>query len=462
LFKFKSLFPAENDESLLTSPFMPIFAEPRDMSVLIGSVCAKLLRPICIGLIIFLALPFDSPASVFTRSERSAFQKSIIDYRKRINPHFRKIKRKKTRYIVVHTSECNRKSTLRTVSKGKRLRNGRRTYGGHAHYVIDRSGRTYRILHKRYRADHAGKSMWNGQTDLSNVSIGIELVGYHYNPLTKHQYRSVGLLIDILKNVYHLKDMDILTHCQIAYGTPNRWNKHNHRGRKRCAKNFSRHKAGLGPTWPYDPDVKSGRLVADAHLSAIFYTRKRVSEPTRFSHRISKSNSAWAIAGEDYKSQATIYRFPDGRLFSGEEIDQGIGWERLPPNTTVLLNQQNIESLYEQKGPIKTIFNGLSAWSFAGSNYNRPTTIYFLPNGQFKNGRAVSDWDELPEKTRLIIGYRGPYRITSKQNPRKIAGNRYNHPTVLYYYPSYKLIAGNKIQDFRKLPTGTLLFLPVK
>jgi hypothetical protein len=203
-------------------------------------------------------------------------------------------------------------------------------------------------------------------------------------------------------------------------------------------------------------------LVADVHLSAIFYTRKKVPEPTRFSHRISNNNSAWAIAGEDYKSATTIYRFPDGRLFSGEEVDRGIGWDRLPPNTTVLLNQQNIEGLYEQQGPVKTIFNGLSAWSFAGTDYNRPTTFYFLPDGQYKNGKAVADWDELPEKTRLIIGYRGPFRITSKRYPRDIAGNRYNHPDVIYHYPSHKLIAGNRIRDFRKLPFGTLLFLPLK
>jgi hypothetical protein len=62
----------------------------------------------------------------------------------------------------------------------------------------------------------------------------------------------------------------------------------------------------------------------------------------------------------------------------------------------------------------------------------------------------------------LIIVFRGPYRITSKQYPHKIAGSRYNHPTVLNYYPSRKLIAANKIRDFQKPPSETLFFLPVK
>jgi N-acetyl-anhydromuramyl-L-alanine amidase AmpD len=53
-------------------------------------------------------------------------------------------------------------------------------------------------------ADHAGRSMWNGQTDLSRYSIGIELVGYHYAPISVQQYRSVGLLIKILQGVYNL------------------------------------------------------------------------------------------------------------------------------------------------------------------------------------------------------------------------------------------------------------------
>jgi N-acetyl-anhydromuramyl-L-alanine amidase AmpD len=63
--------------------------------------------------------------------------------------------------------------------------------------------------------------MWNGERDISKVSMGIELVGYHYTEITDKQYRSVGILIDILQDVYDLDDSTVLTHSQVAYGNPN-------------------------------------------------------------------------------------------------------------------------------------------------------------------------------------------------------------------------------------------------
>ena len=184
-------------------------------------------------------------ATAYTREDRLAFQRSIVDYRSRLNPRFKKVKRKRTQYIIIHTSEGGLRSTLKSVSQGKRLHNGQRTRGGHAHYVIARNGRTYRTMDKKYLADHAGLSMWDGETDISARSVGIELVGYHYTSITDRQYRAAGILIKILQDVYHIDDRDILTHSQIAYGKPNRWVKKNHRGRKRCAKNFQRDK----PDW---------------------------------------------------------------------------------------------------------------------------------------------------------------------------------------------------------------------
>ena len=397
-----------------------------------------------------------------TGSERANFQGSILDFRSRLNPKYKKDKRKKTKYIIVHTSELGFKSTLRVVSKGKRFRNGRRTNGGHTHYVIARSGRTYRILDKKYVADHAGLSMWNGETDLSKISIGIELVGYHYAPISKKQYRSLGILIDILQDVYNLDDRAVLTHSQIAYGLPNQWFTKNHRGRKRCAKNFVRAEAKLGPTWVYDPDVRAGRIMADAQLSDVFYGRHKIDPQTDEANIISKRNTAWAIAGEDYDSAATVYKFPNGQIYTGDQIQDKIGWNRIPAKTIVLLNQDgNLESLKED-GPIKTISDGVTAWSLAGKSYNHNTTIYFFPSGLIKPGSMIYDWDDLPAGTRLIIGYNGPYKFNKNRAAFRMAGFRYADQKTIYYLPSKKLLSGDKIKDFGKLQNGALVFFPAK
>jgi hypothetical protein len=409
--------------------------------------------------ILFIHLPAISTAA--NRADLRKFQRSIIDYRRQLNPKFKKVKRAKTSYIIVHTSELGLNMTLKVISKGKRLSSGRRTHGGHTHYVIARDGRTYRMLDRRYEADHAGLSMWNGQTDISKISIGIELVGNHYAPITMHQYRSIGRLIDILQGVYHVSDRAVLTHSQVAYGFPNPWFKKNHRGRKRCAKNFIRAKAGLGPSWTYDPDVQARRLTADPQLAEVFYGRRKLPVKVDEANVISKSNTAWSIAGEDYDGQTTVYKFPNGRTYTGNRISDKIGWNRIPPKTIVLLNQETGIELTINTGPIKTIPDGRTAWSLAGKAYNRRTTIYFLPSGRIKYGSMISNWDDLPVRTKIIIGYRGPFKIHKDRTAYQIAGVKYRDRKTIYYLPTQKLLAGNNIKDFNDLPSGTLVFLPI-
>ena len=121
-------------------------------------------RAIIAILVASLGLLISNPASAgFSRTERVAFQRSIIDRRHTLNRRYKKVPRKKTKYILIHTSEAGLKSTLNTVSKGKSIRRRYRTYGGHSHYVIARNGRTYRMLDKRYIADHAGKAFGTGR-----------------------------------------------------------------------------------------------------------------------------------------------------------------------------------------------------------------------------------------------------------------------------------------------------------
>ena len=416
-----------------------------------------------LGLPTLAVLLFLIPVEVsgYSAAEKQAFQRTVVDYRWRLNPRFKKTKRKVTRYIIVHTSEGGLKSTLRTVSRGKRKRGRSYTYGGHANYVIARDGRTFRTLDKQYRADHAGRSMWDRQTGLSDVSIGIEIVGYHYTPITAKQYRSVGILIKILQDVYNLDDKAVLTHSQIAYGKPNRWVRRLHRGRKRCAKNFERHKANLGPTWDHDPDVRAGRLVADKKLAKVFYSPRRATvAASTGTNLISLTNTAWSIAGEDYDSSTTIYRLPDGRTIPGDKIESLVGWSRIPPDTEVLLNQEEPEKIAVTSGPVKVITDNATAWSHAGKSYNRSTTIYIFPNGRVATGAKISDWDDLPNMTRLIIGYKGPYTIDRNTTAYRIAGQKHKSRTTVYFIPPRIVMAGDQIADFTSLPPGTMVFLP--
>ncbi len=424
-----------------------------------------------IALILVVMLLTIAPvraAQTYSRSDLVRFQNRIIDYRSRINPRFKKRVRPRTRLIIVHTSELGLKSTLRVVAGGKRFENGCTTPGGHANYVVARNGTVYRILDKKYRADHAGLSLWNGVSNVSDISVGIEFVGYHYAPLTAGQYKSAGMLLFILKRVYGLQDKDILTHSQIAYGRPNQWFSKNHRGRKRCAKNFDRIRAGLGPTWPFDPDVRVGRLTPDPMLVQVFYPApgavvsigKKASQ-IQESDVISKQNSAWAIAGEDYDAPNTVYILPGGKTLVGDRVASSLGWDRLPEGTKVLLNQEKEQVREQAKSIIKTISGRMTAWSHAGGAYHAPSTIYFLPSGRILNGYTISDWDDLPSGTRLVVGYKGPIVITKNKTAYGIAGTKFKNPGTIYHIPGRGPVQGNRIPDFSDLPKGTGVYLPI-
>jgi len=252
----------------------------------------------------------------------------------------------------------------------------------------------------------------------------------------------------------------VLTHSQIAYGSPNRWFIKNHRGRKRCAKNFERSKAGLSPSWAYDPDTRAGRLLADPILAELFYSPGKDSTILIGSNVIDGRNTAWSIAGEDYDAPTTLYRFPDGTTIPGDQIESRIGWTRIPKDTAVSLNEEKSPPVWAAQEGMKVITDGSTAWSFAGRSYSEKTTQYFFPDGFLKNGSQISDWDDLPIGTRLVIGYNGPFEVSSGKPPVRVAGTRYNHRSTLYYFPDKTLKTGDRIEDFSRLPSGVCIFLP--
>ena len=77
-------------------------------------------------------LPFGD-ACAASRSELRRFQGSIIDYRGKLNRQFKKVTRKKTEYIIVHTTEGGEQRP-ESDQQGQDRENGKRvTPGGHAH-----------------------------------------------------------------------------------------------------------------------------------------------------------------------------------------------------------------------------------------------------------------------------------------------------------------------------------------
>jgi hypothetical protein len=320
--------------------------------------------------------------------------------------------------------------------------------------------------------------MWDGIEDISSHSLGIELVGYHYDDITLAQYRSLSLLLKELQGIYHIPDKSVLAHCQVSYGERNRWFKNVHRGRKRCALNFDPRKAGLGNSWQYDPDVKAGRLLTDLQITKMFYNKRAIS--TQVSHgaeianaavtnkneitnTINSENTAWNIAGEDYNSPDTVYILPGKakKMIRGDRVRDEVGWDRLPPGTQVLVNQPLDRE--QKKGPVFSIGRDYTVWSFAGSAYRDAATIYILPRDKIVPGNRIRDWDALPTGTKLIVGYRGPYTIQNREGETAwgIAGKAYNHEETVYLIPGNSLITGDQVRDFNDLPRGTKIFIKI-
>jgi len=450
-------------------------------------------RRVFTRLLLTAALLFPDFASAYVAFADKPPSGSVIDFRRHVSSRFEKTVRASTRYIIVHTSEGGLESTLRSVLHGK-CASTDRTPGGHAHFVIARDGRVFRTLDIKLKANHAGLSMWNGEEDLNESSVGIELVAYHYADITDSQYASLGRLLRQLRKTYRLDDRAVLTHSQVAYGKPNQWFKDNHRGRKRCAQNFERARAGLGPSWDYDPDVRAGRLSPDPQLAALLYPSAagpaaETPRPSGGSNVITKDNTAWTIAGDDYNAPDTVYQLPDGNTVPGDMIASSIGWDRVPHGTIVLLNQEPNEPEQEPKpaepepkpaelalkpaepasksakqirpasrpaGPVKLISRGRNAWELAGADYRKKTTIYFYPNGRIQTGNRIRDWDDIPRGTKVLIGYSGPLRLRAG----KFKGGLPDDAVLLL--SGNRLVTAMDAKSTGRLPKSARVFVPAR
>ena len=115
--------------------------------------------------------------------------------------------------IIIHYTgmQSERESIERLTSSSSKVS---------CHYLINRSGKVFRLVEDKNMAWHAGKSMWGKYKNLNKNSIGIELVNkghrYGYQAFTKIQIKRLVELCKYLKRKYRIKNKLIVGHSDIA------------------------------------------------------------------------------------------------------------------------------------------------------------------------------------------------------------------------------------------------------
>ncbi len=135
---------------------------------------------------------------------------------KNINsPNFSKETRKSRdiKFLIIHYTGMQSK-----IESIKRLTSLKHKVS--CHYLIDRNGKTIRLVDDHKVAWHAGKSKWKNLVNLNFNSIGIELVNkghqHGYQKYTSVQINSLIRLCLFLKKKFRINSSNILGHSDIS------------------------------------------------------------------------------------------------------------------------------------------------------------------------------------------------------------------------------------------------------
>ena len=89
-----------------------------------------------------------------------------------------------------------------------------------AHYLIDREGVAYHLVHESNIAWHAGESEWKGKSNVNEFSVGIELVNANdgIQEYPEAQLAACAALIKPMLADYGVTLEDVVGHLDIAPG----------------------------------------------------------------------------------------------------------------------------------------------------------------------------------------------------------------------------------------------------
>lgn len=122
---------------------------------------------------------------------------------------------KKIKYLVLHYTD-----TQSAFDALKLLQDPARQVS--SHYLVDEDGTALRLVPEEMRAWHAGKSWWEGETDINSCSIGIEIqnpghqFGYRHFPA--EQVKAVAELCRDIIARHKILPYHVVAHSDIAPG----------------------------------------------------------------------------------------------------------------------------------------------------------------------------------------------------------------------------------------------------
>jgi N-acetylmuramoyl-L-alanine amidase len=89
-----------------------------------------------------------------------------------------------------------------------------------AHYLVEEDGRIFALVPEERRAWHAGRGVWQGETDVNAASIGIEIVNpgheFGYRAFPDAQIEAVIALTADIRSRWSIADARIIAHSDLA------------------------------------------------------------------------------------------------------------------------------------------------------------------------------------------------------------------------------------------------------
>ena len=88
-----------------------------------------------------------------------------------------------------------------------------------SHYLISQNGTVYNLVKDKFRAWHAGESVFKGRLNCNEFSIGIELEGCEEDDFTQNQYKNlVNICLTLFKYYPEITRQNVVGHSEIAPG----------------------------------------------------------------------------------------------------------------------------------------------------------------------------------------------------------------------------------------------------